>query len=354
MPVIHSFILYVDDPGCAEGISLDARFAFKLLRPSLYPLWEQCLLPLQARRDKLDILHCPGNTAPIVGFAGVPIVLTLHDTIFLQRRDAHAKPLSLRQRLQELYYRLFSPLSARGANAIITVSEYSRGRILAWLPNLRCEVLAIHSGPGAFQRTAVSTPLPRLPSGVGRRPFIFALGAADPRKNTELVLRAFSKYARFGHCEEMIIAGLDEGTMEKLRARASSLGISDRTTLLGFVAETELAALFEQATMFIFPSLAEGFGFPPLEAMSHGALVVASRAGAVPEVVGDAAVFFDPNDPDALAEEMSALSKNPQLQLDLRRRGRIRVKNFSWARTAHRTLDVYVATARRARKLKKS
>lgn len=353
MPLSHTYILYIDDPSCAKDISLDDRFTFKLLRPSLYPVWEQCVLPFQARRDKLDILHCPGNTAPILRLKDIPIVLSLHDTIFLES-NAYQRALTSRQLWQERYYRFFSPLSARAATTIITVSRYSQRQIMHRLPGLGCKVVAIHSGPTAFQRESTEQP-PSSSRGRARtHPFIFALGAANPRKNTELVMQAYAKYIKFGHNEKLVIAGLDDPTIAKLRALASALAISEQTALLGFVDEVELAGLYEQASMFVFPSLAEGFGFPPLEAMSHGAVVMASHAGAVPEVVGDAAVLFDPNDANALAKKMSALSMDPERRSELRRLGYIRVNSFSWEETANRTLEVYTLSTQHVTKSRNS
>jgi glycosyltransferase involved in cell wall biosynthesis len=169
-------------------------------------------------------------------------------------------------------------------------------------------------------------------------PFFLYVGTLEPRKNLPLLLRAFERLgARAG--VHLALAGPRGWLDEPIVAAAARLG--ERVRLLGPVPPADLAALYAAAEVFVFPSRYEGFGLPPLEAMAAGTPVVAARASCLPEVLGDAALFVEPDDEAGLAEALGQLLDDPALRTELRQRGLARAAGFSWERTAAETLAVY-------------
>lgn len=330
----HTFYLYLDEKSVLEGIPDDPRFTARLIEQPNYALWEQAILPKAARLDDLDVIHFPGNTAPLLP-VGIPSVLTLHDTIFFHQRS-----------WQSLYYRLIAPPAARHSRIVITVSEFSKRDILTRMPGLTAPILVIHSGPGST--LAGDDRAGRRFSQVlsVERPFALALGARDPRKNMDVVLRAFAVLARDGPPPlDLVIAGLDEKTMMRTERLAAETRIGDWVRLMPFVEDAVLSNLYADATMFVFPSLYEGFGFPLLEAMSRGTPVVAAERTATPEIAGDAAVYFDGYDEVALAECISLIMASSELRVNLASLGKTRAAMFSWRAAAQATLEAYEVAA---------
>lgn len=326
----HTFFLYLDDRVALADVPDDPRFITRLIAQTNYAVWEQLIFPKVSRLDHLDVIHFPGNTAPWLP-THIPSVLTLHDTIFFHQRS-----------LQNLYYRLTAPPAARHARLVITVSEFSKRDILANIPRLTTPIRVIHSGPGsAGDNIRDGRRRPAQAAATGR-PFALALGARDPRKNMDVVLRAFAILARRGTPPlDLVIAGLDDKTMERVELLTTEAGIRDWVRLLPFVDDAALSDLYADAVLFVFPSLYEGFGFPLLEAMSRGTPVVAAERTATPEIAGEAALYFDGYDDVALAERISRLMTSSDLRIKLAGQGRTRAATFSWRAAAQATLEAY-------------
>jgi len=334
------YVLYIDRPD-VEGILPKAvNVRVRRLRMPLYPLWEQVALPLAAIHDRLDILHCLGNTAPLALPAHVRRVLSLMDVMFLQSGEFIPKPTTAYQRAGRLYRSLVAPRNARASDAVITISEFSRCDIVRLIPNLaadQVEVTHLDCDPTFSDQAAAPSPL-----GEARQPFILCLGAEDPRKNTQRAVRAYLGAVRkYGIRENLIVSGYANWERSAAYREVQLADASQRVKFLGFVSINELAQLYSEATLFLYPSLYEGFGIPMLEAFASGCPVVASRVTSMPEVGGEAALYVDPNDENDIEQAIVRLVADISLRQHLVDRGHARRKEFGWALTASKTLDIY-------------
>ena len=318
-----------------------------------YPTWEQWALPRAAANAQVDVLHCTSNTAPVR--PGVPLVVTLHDVIFLEGRAPWMRPGTYYQRLGNTYRFCVVPLALRRANAVVTVSQYEGGRIAERFPELEDRLSVVHNGlSDAFRpieapdrRSAV-----RARYNLPER-FLLFLGNTDPKKNVPNVLDAYVRYARMEQQHNampvpLVIADYDAPRLTAHLRRLGAMDLRDRIHLPGYVAHHDLPALYSQADLFLYPSLRESFGLPILEAMACGTPVVTSDVASMPEIAGDAALLVNPNDPEDIATAVHRALRHPELQAGLRTRGRARAKRFSWAAAAERLLPIYQRAARAA------
>lgn len=344
IPDDFTCVIYVDDPRAREWVPVDARFSVKILRPKLYPVWEQAALPLSVRHDQLDILHCPGNSAPVFLPSGVKLVLSIMDVMYLFPASKLPKSPSLYQRIGREYLRHIVPIVARRSPAIITISASSRDDILQYLdvPKDRVSVLWLAANDACRTIPEISElNLVRKKYDLDC-PFVLALGAVDPRKNTAMVIEAYAKFRRqFTGPFKLAVIGLPANGMGAFRSLAERLGVGKEVIFAGFVSESDLVALYNSADLFLYPSLYEGFGLPVLEAMVCGTPVITSLTGSIPEIAGDAAVMVNPRDVDEIAAAIARVSTDTVFRRNLVARGKMRAEAFSWQRTAEKTFEIY-------------
>lgn len=272
--------------------------------------WYTSVLPRVARRDGVDVLHCPTYRAP--SRCGVPLVVTLHDLAVLRH------PLVFNRWSRELGARTL-PRIARAADALVAVSDFTRGEAIELLGVPPERVHVVPNGVGA----------PFSPDGpAAEGDYVLAVSTLEPRKNLARLVDGFERAALGG--VELRVAGA---------AGWGGVGVrGQRTRWLGEVETDELAALYRGASCVAYVSLYEGFGLPVLEAMASGAPVVVSQAPALREVAGGAAVVVDALEPDAIA---AGLEEAVGRRDELRALGLERASSFTWDRTACETVAVY-------------
>lgn len=338
-----SFFLYISIPD-AEGILPRApNVTVRRLVMPAYPLWEQLALPRAAREDRLDILHCLGNTGPVRMPTSVRLVLSLMDVMFLQTGEFVPTPTNRYQAWGRHYRRLVGPRCARQSAFVVTISEFSRQDILALIPGLdprRVEVTHL-SCDAVFQQARSAAPDP-APAQAAGRPYIFTLGADDPRKNTVRLVQAYLGLLKNNAIEyDLIISGYANWEGSEAHQLVQRAGAGGRVTFLGFIPIEQLVALYRDAALFVYPSLYEGFGIPILEAFSAGCPVLASNVTSIPEVGGDAALYFDPLSVEEMAAAIMRVIGDASLRASLARQGYARAQQFSWDETARQTLSIY-------------
>ena len=341
----HSFVLYVNDPKVLSAVPIDPRFTIKVLGKKLpYPVWEQVSLPLAAARDRLDILHCLANTAPLFLPRHLKLILTIHDVMYLLPTSVLPQSPSFYQRVGRLYYRLLAPQAAKRAICIMTVSKHSMRDIVDKLhvPNKKIQVI-YESGNVQCRRLADSSPVTEVKQRYSiEGQFIFALGALDPRKNTVGVLRSFAYLRQMTALPiKLVIAGLSQKAKSNFQSVVSEMVLDRHVILLGFISEEELVVLYNGASVFLYLSLYEGFGMPVLEAMECGTPVITSSAGSIPEVAGEAALFVDPKNPEEIAHAILQIITDAELRNLMIEKGFKRAKRFSWTNTAQQVLEIY-------------
>lgn len=341
-PEFH-FFLYISQPDEEGLLPVSRNVTVRRLAMPVYPLWEQLALRRAARLDRLDILHCLGNTAPISLPKSVRLVLTLHDVMFMQSGEFVPTPTNRYQAWGRHYRRMVAPVCSRHAAFVLTVSEFSRQDILKLIPGLDPGRVCVtyNSCDLAFQETRIAVPCDP-PSSPNNRPYIFSLGADDPRKNTLRLVEAYLGLLTTHAIDyDLVVSGYAGWEASAAHELVKRSGAAARVTFLGFIPMAHLVALYRGASIFVYPSLYEGFGIPILEAFNVGCPVLASNVTAIPEVGGAAAIYFDPLSVDEISQTMLRVLSDESLRESLARRGYARAHQFSWDEAARQTISIY-------------
>ncbi len=336
----HEYVLICRPDDLEFAASLGPNVRGVVSTAGNYSITEQFEIPRIARRERVDIFHAPHYVLPPV--MPCPSVVTIHDCIHLMF------PQYLPNRLASAYARAFMWNATHRAAHVLTVSEASKRDILRFF---RVPADKITVASNAIDERFNRVPVPEDITRVQERfqlhdPFVLYVGNIRPHKNIERLIEAFA-LVRTGQLAnaKLLIIGDEISKYPTLRRAVHRGKLHKHVRFLGFVGGDTLAALYRLATVFAFPSLYEGFGLPPLEAMASGTPVVTSNVSSLPEVVGDAAILVDPREPTAIAHGLRRALLDPVLRADLRERGLVRASHFSWARTTETILRIYRETA---------
>ncbi|HEY7732016.1 MAG TPA: glycosyltransferase family 1 protein [Gaiellaceae bacterium] len=295
-------------------------------------LGEALLVGRLARGHGCDLLHSVAMTAPLR--PSIPSVVTIADVTWLRQ------PGAVPRKTRFLWKTLVIP-AARSARRLIAISETARREVAEDLgvPADRIDVIPL--GPGALGPAATPESETRRKLGVGAGPIVLAVSAFLAHKNVERLVEALPAIRAVVPDAELVLAGNWTPLRDEIEARAEALGVGGAVHFPGWVASADLEGLYAAASCAVVPSLREGFGLPVLEAMRRGVPVACSRTSALPEVAGDAALFFDPESPASIAEAVAAILPDPELAARLSARGMERAALFTWERAAEETLATF-------------
>ena len=325
-------------PGEDRCLEESTNLSIIELKCPTYPLWEQIALPRVLKRLKVDLLHCTSNTAPL--WCPVPLVLTLHDIIYLEPRQ-HRSP-SLYQELGWHYRRIIVPRILKKCKKIITVSHFECNRIRKALNIPTERITAIYNGYNTHFFPQDKIDMRIVHQYIPEKDFLFFLGNTDPKKNAVRTLKAYSLYLQQSDIKRpLLIADLKEEYIDNLLQQE---GISDIKSYLyypGYIANHDLATLYNAAFAFLYPSLRESFGIPMIEAMACGVPIIIGNTSAMPEVSGPGALAVDPYKPEEIANMLLRLEVDETLYLKQRNYGLLRAQQFSWAKTANELVQLY-------------
>jgi glycosyltransferase involved in cell wall biosynthesis len=301
-------------------------------------LWEQLRLPPILRQLRLDVFHSPSYTFPV--FATVPGVLTICDMLYRVYPESIGQP-------KLAFWRIFVPWSARYCRKVLTISEYSKRDIIRFL---RLPVDKIVVTPLALDQVLAQTEtlddkqtIETLTRYGIRSPFILGVGGLGLHKNAVTLIRALAEIRERPAASDltMVITVNDYGARAEVETAAQALGLTDAVVLPGYVSRNDLPVLYREAVAYASASYFEGFGLTLLEAMAYGTPVVTSDRCSLPEVAGDAAIVVAPDDVSGFADGFYRLLTNASCKVEMSERGRRRVQDFSWDRTAELTLQAY-------------
>ncbi len=316
----------VDLPGETEF------FNYEVI-PGKY-LWSQIFLPWRLNRKKdVDVFFSPAHYLP--RFCPVPSVVTIHDLSYLYFPEDFLK--------KDLFQlKNWTSYSLQQAKRIIAVSKTTKKDIVKsyGIPNEKIEV--VYNG---YEKT-VKHQIPNIKMEHLKHPYILYVGTLQPRKNISSLIKAFDQFKKLYPEFKLTIAGKKGWLYEQIFSQVTDLGLENDVYFTDFVTDNQLMFLYKNAFCFVLPSFYEGFGIPILEAMSFDCPVIASFSSSLPEIGGEACLYFDPSNAFDLLEKIKLLKDDQKLRLELVKKGRQRIKEFSWEKCAGQTLDAIKSTTK--------
>jgi len=303
-------------------------------RPVVRIFWEQVVQPFALQKERVDLLHALAFVTPLL--SPCPAVVTIYDLSFLLYPESF-------KRSKNFYLGLFTRLSARRARRIIAISESTKQDVIRLLGVSPEKVEVVYCGidetfrPLAGDQVAAFRSKRSLPER-----FILFVGTIEPRKNVTRLIEAFANlHTRRLTDLKLVIGGAKGWFYEDVFTRVEELGLEGEVMFPGYIPVSELPLWYNAAELFVYPSLYEGFGLPPLEAMACGTPVVTANTSSLPEVVGEAGLTVDPLDAEGLAETIRRALDDGALRREMKERGLQRAKGFSWTKAAQETVQVY-------------
>jgi glycosyltransferase involved in cell wall biosynthesis len=334
----HSFRLYFRDTPSPDLLPDASNVDIRVIGQKR--LWTHMGLGPTVRRERPDVLFVPSHVVPWPDTGSVPSVVTTHDLGYLHYPDKH--PL-----IERLYLDWSTRHSATTARKVIAVSNATKQDLIAFNNIPEQKIRVIHSGIDnrlrpVDNRMQINALCQRL--GING-PYILHVGRVQSRKNLAKLVEAFAEIRDVLPDLKLVLAGREVGGQRAVMRRVKQMGLEKQVVLPGYVSDEDLPALYSGASVYGFPSLYEGFGFPALEAMACGTPVVCSNTSSLPELVGDAALTVAPTDAHAFGEALARLLTDASLRATLVERGLARAGQFTWAAAAHATLNVLIEAA---------
>ncbi len=336
----NEYVLFLQSPEYDAYVPRNPRFQKVRADVPWYSFAEQWRMPLLLYRARCDLVHFPHFNVPLLYRRR--FVVTVHDLILLRFPTVRA---TTRRAwvywLKFIAYKVVIRSAMWRAARIIVPSHFTKQDILSWLPTMPSRRIAVTYEAATPPATSTEDATAVIAEYGIMEPYVLYVGNAYPHKNLARLVRAFAA-ARVAATHTLVLVGKDDAFYCALqRDVIAACGAPVR--VLYDVPERVLHALYRRATCFVFPSLYEGFGLPPLEAMYHDCPVVASRASCMPEIIGDAALFFDPEDCAAMARAIDRVCTDRALRAELVARGRVRVRRYAWSRLGRATRAIYAA-----------
>jgi len=317
-----------------------------------YGLKEQILMPFYFWRAKLDLLHVPHFNVP--WFLPCPLVVTIHDLILTKFPTQRASTLNpWLYRLKDFAYRQIIASALKKAKKIIAVSQFTKNDIVEQFKINPTKIIVTYEGVANLAKGNDSLFVKKIDAGVALKKyripdnFLLYIGNAYPHKNLEGWLNAFKELHRDYPDLGLVLVGKPDYFYNRVKARAEELDLyqadsqSSVVIFPGYVPDQELELLYQKARAYIFPSFYEGFGLPPLEAMAKGCPVVSSDRSSLPEILGDAALYFNPDSISSMVEQVKKVLVDDDLRTELINKGRQQVKLYSWWDLAYQTVNLY-------------
>ncbi|PIZ63810.1 hypothetical protein COY16_01010 [Candidatus Roizmanbacteria bacterium CG_4_10_14_0_2_um_filter_39_13] len=297
-------------------------------------LWSQIFLPFHLLfRSDIDVFFAPAHYAP--RFLKQPVIVTIHDLSYVKYPKEFLK--------KDLYkLNNWTKYSVMKALKIIAVSKTTKKDILNTFQLSEEDVTVVYNG---FSRTNISSNISNdvlIQYKLNPKKYLLYVGTLQPRKNVPTLIEAFKEFRKQQSEFKLVLVGKKGWLFDKIYAKVKELNLEEHVIFTGFETDEALTTLYKNAFCFVLPSFYEGFGIPILEAMSAGCPVVTSHASSLPEIGGEACLYFDPNDKNDLLEKLEKLTSDSKLYSTLITEGKKRVKEFSWSKCAEETLSLLV------------
>jgi len=318
----------------------DRKFRYCRANFPHYSLKEQLFFPTTLYKSNLDLIHFPHFNIPL--FYRGPFVVTIHDLIKNYSRGPQTTTRHpLLYQLKYYGYRRVLKHAIEKSQLIFVPSQFVKNDILENYDISMDKIIVTYEG--VDEKLKISKPKKSqiLDKYKIKKPYLLYVGSVYPHKNLNRLVRAI-KIARQHHPHlTLVIVSARNVFLQRLQKKINKEKAKDFIKLTGFISDADLVQLYRQAAAFVFPSLSEGFGLPPLEAMQNDCPVISSNASCLPEIYGQAALYFDPHQPQETAEQINRLLNNPALKKDLIKKGHKKARQYSWQKMAEKTIKGY-------------
>ena len=312
-----------------------------------YSIAEQIFMPLKIKQQNIDLMHFPHFNVPL--FYRGPFVVTIHDLIISRYPTSRATTLgSTAYAIKQFAYNRVIAHAAKHARRIITVSNYSKQDIQEYfsLPDSHIDVTyeAVDAFPQKSKEAYSSeADQQKVLHRYGiQKPYLLYVGNAYPHKNLEILLEVMAKLKKRNELDfQLVFVGKEDYFYLHLQQEAWAHDVDDVVVFSGFIPDRHLSAVYKGAFAYIFPSQLEGFGLPPLEAMLYGTPVISSQSSCLPEILGDAALYFENTDVNGIIKQIQRLRNDPKIHSELVQRGYAQVEKYDWRSMAESTLKIY-------------
>jgi glycosyltransferase involved in cell wall biosynthesis len=349
---LNSYVVFLSSENFDEFISVEQRIKKVKVAARWYSMAEQLEMPYLIWREKINLMHFPHFNVPIL--TPVKFVVTIHDLILTKFPTIRATTLSpLVYKLKNLAYKIIIALAVRRAKKVIAVSEFTKNDVVAKFKIKPEKIIVTYEGVANLARGNDSLFVKKMDDRKTLLSyniidsFILYVGNVYPHKNLEALLEVFVEFHKKYPGLRLVLVGKEDYFYKRLKETAAGLNlwdenISDSPVIFtGYVPDVELDVLYRQALFYIFPSLYEGFGLPALEAMAKSCPVAASNKSSLPEILGDAALYFNPEDKADIFIKMDKLYNDQNLREVLKKKGREQAKRYNWWECSRLTLEVY-------------
>lgn len=311
-----------------------------------YTLSEQILMPWYIRRQKLDLVHFPHFNVPL--FTPVKFVVTIHDLILTKFPTVRASTLSpWLYKFKNLAYKIVIKTAVRRAKGVIAVSEFTKRDIIKQFRVDPAKIRVTYEGVANLAKGRDSLFVSKLDDSDTLlsynidKDFLLYVGNAYPHKNLDGLLEAFVELRKQKGGISLVLVGKEDFFYKRLKDIVKEKYPDLPVVFPGYVPDEKLEIFYQKALAYVFPSYYEGFGLPPLEAMAKGCPVISSNRSSMPEVLGEAAVFFDPADKKDMVDRIKEVVEDQELRQELVKKGKEQVKKYSWWECARETLEIY-------------
>lgn len=337
----NHYILYFNQPEFDAFQVPNERWQKKLVNIRHYSMDEQTRFAWFLNHEPVDLIHFPHFNAPVL--CKKPFVVTIHDlTLHYYPYKSYTPRWTPKKALEIFVYRQLMGRIARKAQHIIAVSENTKNDLVREYQLSSEKISTVYEGvPEHFQKASEAEIQAVLGKFAIRKPYLLYTGVWRSHKNLLRLLEAFKRITDSGQDVQLVLTGKKDPVYPEIPEAIKRFSLQERVVLTGFVDDTDLIALMSGATVYVFPSLYEGFGLPPLEAMQLGVPVACSHISSLPEVCGDAAMYFDPKNVQEMADKVLFLLKNQQVRQEYIEKGKKNVERFSWSQMASQILDIY-------------
>ncbi|MDD4995220.1 MAG: glycosyltransferase family 1 protein [Patescibacteria group bacterium] len=310
-----------------------------------YSFKEQTEMPRLVRETGCELVHYPHFNVPL--FDKTPFVVTIHDLILLEHPSTRATTLGpLIYGIKYAAYRQILGHAVSRSQSIIVPSEYVKASILKYFPKTVAQkIKVVYEGMTRLDEASLGLEQDAafLAERKIREPFILYLGNAYPHKNLEMLIQAFLRLRETKPELQLVLAGQKNFFYERLERETRGRGIKvpEEVNFTGFIDDRDLPRLYRRASLYVFPSLSEGFGLPPLEAASFNLPVASSNASCLPEILGPGAIYFNPRDPDDMARAIAEGLDNKILRRTILNAGKLHMQKYDWQKMAREILEIY-------------